>query len=521
MLPSELLAVWKRKGEVMPKYAKPTPGALEAAATLIEAYQAHVGEKKKVLKAVVSGLEDEGYEYRFVRGLAFILDRRSLFKCTSKVNPIELRRRVFHAASTQGYPAKAEKRRQILLQVAAEAGMTPEAVDEYLYADLDSELTLEKFTPLTPHELLSAYNLSLTQTLLFDATELIFTAAGNWQNILHAVKKLGLIYEAERAGDFIFRITGPVSLFKLTKKYGTSLAKLLPHITASPFWQVEAKILWKYTNELCTFKADSRKHGALLKTESVDTQYDSTVEEDFALRFQALKSGWSLKREPEPVLAGKHVLIPDFSLEKHGVKVYVEIVGFWTAEYLKRKIEKLSKTEARILLLVNESLACEKLSALTKQGALEILYYTRRVPLNKVLQYLEQASQTVKSRQVELLKSLTIRFTEPVVAYEDFAAQTGLSPEAVREALTSKPPEGYVALHNAIISEEKLTQLTEQIDAAMAPTGKLPLPEAERIIEQEGIKDATSILEAAGYKIKWHGITAEKAEVHRASDHEK
>jgi predicted nuclease of restriction endonuclease-like RecB superfamily len=89
MLPSSLLAVWKRKGEIQPRYAKLSSENLEAANRLIEAYKAHVGEKKKVLKAVIVDLENGGYEYRFVRALFLLLDRKSTFTCNSKINPAD------------------------------------------------------------------------------------------------------------------------------------------------------------------------------------------------------------------------------------------------------------------------------------------------------------------------------------------------------------------------------------------------------------------------------------------------
>jgi len=37
-----------------------------------------------------------------------------------------------------------------------------------------------------------------------------------------------------------------------------------------------------------------------------------------------------LRREPEPFVAGSHIMIPDFSFEKEGMKAYLEVVGFWT-----------------------------------------------------------------------------------------------------------------------------------------------------------------------------------------------
>jgi hypothetical protein len=41
----------------------------------------------------------------------------------------------------------------------------------------------------------------------------------------------------------------------------------------------------------------------------------------------------------------------------------------------------------------------------------------------------------------------------------------------------------------------------------------MPLSEAVKIIETEGVKDTSNVLKALGYKIIWHGISQEKAEV--------
>jgi predicted nuclease of restriction endonuclease-like RecB superfamily len=104
LFPSNLLVVWKRKGEILPRYAKFSNDNLEVAGGLIEAYKGHVGEKKKVLKAVVTDLENRGYEYRFVRALALLLDRKGTFTCNSKINPVDLRRKIFQATEKFGLP---------------------------------------------------------------------------------------------------------------------------------------------------------------------------------------------------------------------------------------------------------------------------------------------------------------------------------------------------------------------------------------------------------------------------------
>jgi predicted nuclease of restriction endonuclease-like RecB superfamily len=506
--------VWKRKGEIQPRYAKFFPDNLEVAQGLIEAYKANVGKQKKVFKAVVVDLENSGHEYRFVRALALLLDRKSIFTCSSKTNPADLRKKIFQATEKFGLPTTPEKRKKIIEAVASEMMLTTENVEDYLYADLDEELILEKFDPPEALTLLEQYNLRLAQTLLFDSTELNFTASGNWQNLFFYVKKLGLIYEVSQNVGFWVKIDGPVSLFKLTRRYGISIAKLLPIIVANPEWTVTAKILWKYTNEICNFKIESKKHGLLLKKPGLPRiTYDSAVEESFASQFRAVKSGWTLKREPEPVPAGNQVIIPDFSLERAGVKIYLEIVGFWTEEYLLRKAAKLKQVEAKMLLLVDEALACEKLASLEKRPQLNFIYYHDKIPLASVLRYLEIAFEGIKALEIKFLENLSVKFTEPVVVYDEFAARIGISVEAAKAFLTINTPSDYVAMPNILVSKEKLIQISNRIEEYLKQSGKLPLNEAIRVIEAEGVSDASCVLSQLDYKIIWRGIDSEQAEV--------
>jgi len=514
MLPTELLRVQRRKGVISPRYAGLSDDNLEVASSLIRGYQTHLGEKKRVVKEFVDETEEKGYDYRFVRGLSFILDRRSRFICDGQINAIDLRRKIYQTTGKLGLPTTKEQRWRIIETVATELKISPETVEKFSYADLETESILEEFEPLSPLELLQDYNLSLTQTLLFDSTEVIFTSSGNWQKIFYTVKKLGLIYDAFQDGGFWIKVDGPASLFKLTRRYGTSIAKLLPVIVASPGWIVEAKIFWKYTNEICDFKIESSKHEALLKKPAMLTvSFDSVVEEDFATRFEALATGWLLKREPEPVSAGKHVIIPDFSLEKEGIKVYVEIVGFWTIEYLLRKIEKLKQIDVDMLVLANQNLACEKLSKLEKHARLNVIYYLDKIPLTPIINHLERRFLEVVNRQVGLVKDLQIVFTEPIVNYEEFAARIGVSAEAVKAALKDKAPKGYTVMLDQLVRKDILDQVEEKIEERMRQKGKLLLSEATRTIEEEGAKDATDMLKTLGYKVIWHGINSEKAEV--------
>ena len=103
MLQSDLLLVWKRKGELIPRYAKLSEKNLEASQSLIEAYRAHIGEKKKDLKTLVTELESKGFEYRFIRGLSSLLDRKSTFTCNCKVRPSRATTKNFSNHSNKGF----------------------------------------------------------------------------------------------------------------------------------------------------------------------------------------------------------------------------------------------------------------------------------------------------------------------------------------------------------------------------------------------------------------------------------
>jgi predicted nuclease of restriction endonuclease-like RecB superfamily len=512
LLPSNLLTVRRRKGTIQPRYVESSTENLQVANKLIEAYKLGAGKKKSTLKKVAGLLEDEGYDYHLIRGLSVLLDRKSVFKCTSQADPAVLRQKIFQVTGKKGPATSLEHRRIILENVAARLEIASQELDAVMYADLESELILQDFKPVSPQNLLEKYNLSLAQTLLFDSIEIRFTVSANWQKIFFKTKRLGLIYDAYKDNQIWVKIDGPASLFKLTRRYGTAIAKLLPTIVASPKWKVEAKILWKFTNEIYTFKLESWKHSHLFGAKQAVEVYDSIVEEDFAKRFTALSSCWQLKREPEPVIVGKHVLIPDFSFEREGAKLYMEVVGFWTTEYLMRKMEKLKKAQELMLVAVDESLACERLTKLEQQQSLNLIYYRNKIPLPPVLRYLEDSYKEVRKQQTEFLKNLNVTFTEPVIKFEEFAKRTGVSTEAARAALTEKPPCNYMVLPDSLIRKDKIEQIREKLDQQIAEKGRLALSEAVRIAQTEQI-DLTSAIQTFGYKIIWHGINTENAEI--------
>ena len=65
-------------------------------------------------------------------------------------------------------------------------------------------------------------------------------------------------------------------------------------------------------------------------------------------------------REDDVIDLGAEVLLPDFALEHpDGSRAILEIVGFWTPEYLDEKLTKVRQADVENLVLaVSEELDC-------------------------------------------------------------------------------------------------------------------------------------------------------------------
>jgi len=335
MLPSELLAATIRKGKIYPKLAKINQKNLEVASELIKIFKESVGKRRGELSFRIDEIENMHRNIKFIRGLETLLLRRCEFGTDSKIDPSHVRKLVFEEAGKE-IPTTEEERKAVLKKVADRLKVSIEELETCLFADLEHEQILKSFEVIEPEDLLKLYNLSLTQTLLFKATDLEISIEENFKQLFRKIKYLNLMYFCEkRNGRVIISVEGALSLLKLTERYGVALAKLLPSIITAKKWRIRANIVRRYDiPRLFTFELDNR-YSNFLPEYNFEEEYDSSVEERFALEFNALQTGWRLRREPEPLIAGNQLLIPDFSFEKGDMKVYMEIVGFWTLSIFK------------------------------------------------------------------------------------------------------------------------------------------------------------------------------------------
>ncbi|MEN3050804.1 MAG: DUF790 family protein [Candidatus Methanosuratincola petrocarbonis] len=507
MLPSELLVARIKGGRICPGYLS-TEGADRILATrLISLYSKSLGKKKSEISGAAKKIESEGNDFRVVRGLCALLDRLSVFEVRSPVDPQALRESLF----SHGAPVLDEgKRREALGHAAARFGIDPEEMLGYIWADLPDERVLASFSEPSPDDLLASYNLSLTQTLLFRATFLEISVKGNPRSILSAVKRLGLMYSIRSVDGDSASITveGPTSMIKLTERYGTSIAKLLPHILESKAWEIRAQISRgafgrKRLLDFCLSASDGI---SFPESQRRDEGYDSFVEDSFARRFRALETRWTLLREPGLISTPAGILIPDFAFELDGRRIYLEIVGFWTPEYLEKKISKLNSLPAGfgLIVAVNRSLAS---ADRFRRAGTNIVEFDDEVPLRPILEFLEEIEKSISKEGAKRLQNVKIEPVSDVVDLAETAAGLGVPCETLVERLAESPPKGYLLAGKYLISERTISELRRILSTERS------LGAIEEKFRALGVADVIPVLTRLGYSVRWTGLSPGSAEV--------
>jgi predicted nuclease of restriction endonuclease-like RecB superfamily len=505
MLPTELLITRTKKDRIYPNLVPIDTEHLELAEELIEVYRNLVGKKKSEIDELVTDLE-QGLDFKLVRGLRTLLERRCTFNSKFTVEPALARRAVFEEASTKKVTNRAE-REKVLETVATNLNITATDLEHSLWADQDSEVVLDDFTALNPEDLLKSYNLSLAQTLLFKATGMTLSFKSNSKAIFRAIKYNGLMYTLK--GDKI-RIEGASSLLKLSERYGTSLARLLPAIVNSDEWAIDADIvIRRATPRIYHFVIDSSsKHLLMTKEKAVKLTFDSLLEERFYNGFlstPAAKS-WDLIREPDAVFTSKGVSIPDFKFKHKDTKteIYFEIVGFWTEEYLRKKLSKLRAMPVNIIVAIDKTLACFNALNFDLDLDQQVILFSGKVPVGDVVRFLAKIEEREIEKQVENFKGTRIELEGDVIPIKEIAMRYGIGTDAVRACLDDP---GYVSFKEVVVKKELLQEVKEKLVSVRSYL------EARAIIEGKGLPNPDEVLAELGFTVNWKGLDPNAATI--------
>jgi predicted nuclease of restriction endonuclease-like RecB superfamily len=501
VLRKEHLRVSRAGGGYHPQFTDEGDRAL--AASLLGTFQGHVGEPRSRLRDALDDAERGADSFKLVRGLAALLEREATFETQAPVPPRRTRRVVFESAESVGV-ASDDERTEALSLAASRLGVDTGTVESSLYADREENRILAAFEPRwDPETLLDQYDLSLAQTALFDATE-VRVRSSEPADLVRAVKRLGLMYEVQQTDEGReLVVTGPDSLFRATRRYGTSFARLLRSVAKTDDWRLSATIDDRGRERTMTLTDDD------VSVPGVDPvaepTYDSAVESEFAAAFESLDTDWDLVREPEPLATGTRVMIPDFAFDyapagaeaatvADRFRVYFEIMGFWTPEYVEKKLSQLETVEdVELLVAVDESLAASEAIEARDHRAVP---YSGSVRVKDVLDALREfETDLVADAAADLPEEMVPE--ADAVSLEELAADHGVSVDAV----DGKSFPEHRLVGRTLVRPAVLEEAGAGIEAGMA------LSAAEERLAEYGLTDVSAALSALGYRVEWDGLS--------------
>ena len=289
-------------------------------------------------------------------------------------------------------------------EAAATLGRSVEDLRRLLYADAPGARVLRRAPAIDGRALLARYNLELARGVLLDAERLTLTARGGWRAIFRALKAARLMYTLRRqARSYQVDVTGPAAEFIVKPaRYGVRLARVVPALMRAPAWRFDAEVRRADGTRL-SFRVRGKprapKTRAPVGERARKARYDSAWERSLATDFRRkfggdARHGWTLAREASPVAIGDELFLPDFTLRHaDGREALVELVGFWTPEYLAEKTRKIAAAQlGHLILVVYRGLAVGK--ATTELESLvereRIVWFTTKPRATDVVKAAEQ-----------------------------------------------------------------------------------------------------------------------------------
>ena len=605
---------------------------------------------KEKLNQSLKGLEQTYKDYKLIRGLAAVIEKRCTFKSISQVHSkdfhlndskqsveifknfsaMDIRRNVFDESARQNIALGEQTRKSILEKISNKLGVTNEMLSKMMWSDLDENMMIDIFIPVSAEKLLLFYNISLIQTLLFSCIKIRIGLGSRlnlgtrWKEVLREVKRLGLMYwldvvdettQESRENTIVCSIEGALNVIKLSDRYGSAISKIIPNIIKSERWYLQADILRvtnngrkliyefeisekSYPESLPSNKTirmhfedpfyqdnESKKDPLPMNNQShseydskdrkdLNTQginfenftdnsnvsmlFDSKIEKIFLQKFELFKTGWTIEREPEPIITKqKTAFIPDFVLSKFGNRIFVEIIGFWTKEYLERKLTKIfeiiqKKTHDEkffMILVINlENLMSYELNEEDKithiknnRNVLITSYKKDKISFKEILKYIKDIENIYISDNVLTAQNQSKIFRNMISLTEEFKKSEtsylylGTLDEMLKRYCTNDDAFLKVSLKELIENnnEFKCTferelykkrllmiedyilkwQFIEKIWKDIKNV--INLGEASKILDSEKIPEKIhiSLLTSLGFHIEWNGLDYSKAKM--------
>ena len=367
----------------------------EYAEKMLSVYHSGIGRERCELHRQVESIfaDEPDCPVRRIQAFCKLLDEKSIYQTDPNGRVAKLRLQIF-AEAGRFHPlvAKADRlfehdERKIKQKLSDKLGLPWKQIEQGLYSDVLSFQRLEQFEGYAgASALLSRYNVAQLQACLYRAENMIVSATDDFKTILRYAKLSRLLHDIVRSEPSKYRITfsGPVSVSRRTRRYGVNFAKFLPALLACKGWKMTALVKTRWGSLAKLVLSDKDSFTSHLPSPD---EFDSSVEASFAKKFGSKRNGWQLIREGEILHHYQKTFVPDFTFRHvDGTEVLLEIVGFWTPEYLAHRRETLQQFRHHKILIAVPEKALRQGASIGKN----VLVYKTALKLAPLMKILEK-----------------------------------------------------------------------------------------------------------------------------------
>jgi hypothetical protein len=189
-------------------------------------------------------------------------------------------------------------------------------------------------------------------------------------------------------------------------------------------------------------------------------------------------------------------MIPDFAFEYRfaDFAVFFEIMGFWTPEYVEKKLGQLAGVEdVEMLVAVDESLGVgEDIEARDHRA----IPYSGSVRVKDVVDALRRYEDDLVAETRAGLPD-ELRPEADVIRLDELAADRGVS----EDALDSVAFPDHERLGRTLVRPAVLSALRDRLEPGQS------LADAEAVLDEYGLDDASAVLSALGLRVEWAGLS--------------
>ncbi len=460
--------------------------------------------------------------------ISFISEKTSSNLDILRMEVVQFRNKIFDYLNknNKGFVSLSEREEHVT-KLESEFGLPAKSLDTLMYIDLDSEKVLTKSDEVDPVQLIRFYNYDIVDTTLSFSIDLqmrLKSLPGYLAKKLVYFSKKNYVFSDIVLEEEGYRITiePPLEMFREKGGWGRNIANVATYILRVllreeiPF-QLNAIV--EPRNRKSLFKLDSQELPILpsFRTEEEDMVFrpaiDSKVEDQF-LKSWRNYHGWKAIPEPEAIIVGKKMYVPDFLLERGDKTIFLEIVGFYTSKYIQKKknqMSELDKLGVSIIYLIDENLQTHFANLRNNK----ILYYSgTKIPNQDLIRLLDKDYSDFEERLPKFQETL-IRVCKNIAENGSLLTLQELNGEL--QTYSDSETERLMASENVIdiLQNHQVVMLpsfglvsdviVQKVKDYMIKTKKISLSSLKEVYPK--YKDALiAICQHIGCSVKWKSI---------------